>query len=507
MTYIKMEGIKIKRRIFSLFLIFSIIFTGSPGLALEEDYIESNENELIVKFKEVDGSADKYSSLADDSESIDSHTRLIRVGDEDLDGLIEKLEKDPSIDYVERNYIYKQTSLPNDPYYHHLWHLDNIQAESAWRQVTCDQEELVVAVIDSGIDPSHPDLKNRIAQGGYNFLEDSWNIYDYNGHGSFVAGIISAEANNSYGITGLAGQSNIKVLPLLVSDFKGDSTVYDIVRAIDYSIEQDVDVINLSLGGPNYSQAFKDAIDRALRADIVVVAAAGNEALKANDIFYPASYEGVLSVGATDKNNKRADFSTYNDYLDLVAPGHNILSTSPASKFSYGSGSSYAGPMVSATAALLRGANPNLSVEEIGDILISTAEDLGSPGKDPYYGHGLVNMERAINLALERLGPPRGYEDFSSITAREDQVLRVKFNFDLDEESLDDNIFISSDPYGRKKDSNYSLEFESNGKNIVHLKARNTWDRGYIYLFINDRVRSIDGRQHRSKLRVKIFVE
>lgn len=499
-----------------MFLIFTILFTGLPSLALvdgdmQKDLSENRENELIIKFKEDANSTEStssYSGLEAGPQEIDGLTRLVKLEEADLDGLIESLEKNPRIEYVEKNYIYRQASIPNDPYYPYLWHLDKVRAKDAWSLLEEEhEEEVVVAVIDSGIDYYHPDLVNRIVPGGYNFFNNSRDFYDYSGHGSFVAGIIAAEANNNYGITGLAGEANIKLLPLSVFDYRGESTVYDIVRAIDYSIEKGVDVINLSLGGPSYSYAFKDAIERALRADIVVVAAAGNEALKGNSIFYPASYDGVLSVGASNRNNERATFSNYNEFLDLVAPGEDIFSTYPSSSFSSGSGSSYAGPMVSATAALLKSLNPELSVDDIRDILTETAEDLGPLGRDPYYGYGLLNMERALASISSPSDDLKGYRDLEEINAGDQQVLRVEFNYELDKTSLEDSIFMSSSSSGSTRDLSYSIKLDAREKNIVYLLPKGRWKPGYNYLFITEGVRSLDGRQHRESLRIKVLVD
>lgn len=115
------------------------------------------------------------------------------------------MELEPSIDYVEENYIYKQNSIPNDTYYSELWHLNNINTKDAWEQIKYNENEVVVAVIDSGIDYSHKDLEDRIVDGGYNFLYNDDSIYDYDGHGTFISGIIAAETNNDYGIAELAG--------------------------------------------------------------------------------------------------------------------------------------------------------------------------------------------------------------------------------------------------------------------------------------------------------------
>lgn len=516
------------RKLFTLFLIITMIFTSfniiavsnenqipDQNIELEKQLMDNMGNEIIIKFKQgfnskrsVD-SLSNYSSLGNNFKELDSLTKLVSVESSDIEETIQLLEDDPGIEYVERNYIYKQTRIPNDTYYNSLWHLGNIKAERAWNQINENGNSAVVAVIDSGIDHSHIDLRNRIAPGGYNFLHNSTDIYDYDGHGTFISGVISAEANNNYGITGIAGNNNIKILPLRVSDYEGMSSVSNIIRAIDYSISKDVDVINLSLGGTDYSHSLKDAIQRAIKANIVVVAASGNEALLGNPIIYPASYNGVISVGATDMNNNRAEFSNYNNYVDIVAPGQFIYSTYPYSTFDYGSGTSYSTPMVSATAALLRSIDPMLNVGEITKLLTTTAKDLGRIGKDPHYGYGLLNMEEAVKSVLKTpvSGVTKDYKDYQSMNVHSSKIFKIEFNYDIDVNSLNDNIFMSSDEKGETINYNYDLNIDINNNKIVYVRPLDNWTKGYNYLFINDKIMSVDGKIHKEKLRIRIFVE
>lgn len=369
----------------------------------ENSLIEMKENQIIIKFRNTNNSLnentvlEKYSLDKETVKDLAHNTKVIDSRDNGkVEDLIKKLENEPSVEYVERNYIYKTQTAPNDTYYRNLWHLNNINAEGAWDRINEKSDEVLVAVIDSGIDYNHKDLVNRIAPGGYNFLYNNSSLQDHNGHGTFVSGIIAAEYNNNYGITGLAGGANIKILPLIVSNYQGVSCSTDVIKAIDYCISKNVDVINMSLGGSNYSLALFESIQRAINAGIVVVASSGNSALEGNPIMYPASYDGVLSVGSTDRYNKRSNFSNYNRYVDLVAPGEGVYSSYPSNSFCYMSGTSNSAPMVAATAALLKSVDPKLSVNDISRILTETAKDLGSQGKDYYYGNGLLNMEEAI---------------------------------------------------------------------------------------------------------------
>ena len=250
-----------------------------------------------------------------------------------------------------------------------------------------------------GIDINHPDLQGRILEEGYDFLNNSFTMTDQNGHGTFIGGIISAIQDNYIGIAGIAGNANIKILPLKVANKKGEATHIDIIRAIDYAISEGVDIINLSLGSPVYNVAYNDAIQRAIANNIVVVSSIGNQGNLDNPINYPAAYPGVISVGSIDITNTRAKFSNYNNYLDIVAPGVNIFSTKINGQYGYGHGTSFSSPMVAAAASLVKLANPSLNVEEVKEILVSSARDLGDKEYDIYYGYGALDIDLAVRKA------------------------------------------------------------------------------------------------------------
>lgn len=284
------------------------------------------------------------------------------------------------------------------------WGLNAIRAEAAW-DVTTGDPRVLVAVIDTGVDMTHPDLGANIdSRGARNFVEPGQPPDDDFGHGTHVAGIIAGVGDNVQGACGVAYRA--RILPIRVLGADGTGTTWNIVSAIEYAVERRCRIINLSLGSPDFSALEAEAIARASAAGIVVVAAAGNEAGDGNYLEYPASYEGVVSVGAVGPDFKRAPFSNYNSWVSVVAPGVDIFSTiperfSPNIPYGYLSGTSMAAPMVAGTAALLFSQNPRWTASQVQDRLKRTARDLTPPndqvpGFDVFHGAGLIDAGRAL---------------------------------------------------------------------------------------------------------------
>jgi uncharacterized protein YjdB len=228
---------------------------------------------------------------------------------------------------------------------------------------------------------------------------------DPNGHGTSVSGVIAAQVNNGTGVAGIAGEFDVDILPIRVANYKGESYVSDIIKAIDYAISKQVDVINLSLGSNQYSSLENAAIQRAASAGIIVVAAAGNEAADGNPVSYPASYENVISVGAVNQLNKRSSFSTYNAYVDVAAPGEGVWTTTLSQGYGYVNGTSFASPITAGVLAMAKGLNPDLTVEGATELIHKTADDLGEAGFDNEYGYGLVNAKRVVDTVLASTVP------------------------------------------------------------------------------------------------------
>lgn len=284
------------------------------------------------------------------------------------------------------------------------WGVDRIDANLAWSSST--GVGVKVAVIDTGIDNGHPDFKNANGNSrvilGATFVTGTKSAKDDNGHGTHVAGTIGA-SNNSIGVVGVA--PNCTLLAVKVLDRTGSGYMSWVIAGIDWAANNGAQVINLSLGSSTGSQALKDAVDRAVANGVVVVAAAGNNGDKGNAASYPAAYDSVIAVGATDSYDLVAPFSNYGLYLDVAAPGVSVLSTWKGGGYVTASGTSMASPHVAGTCALViakgvtdvnaDGVANNLDVRLL---IQSKADDinyLAYPGWDQYIGNGLVDSQES----------------------------------------------------------------------------------------------------------------
>ena len=284
--------------------------------------------------------------------------------------------------------------LAEDPHRPSQWSLDRTTFEAA--SDTVGSSQAIVAVLDTGIRGTHEDLAGMLLAGA-DFVDGSGSgLVPDHFHGSHVAGVVAAASNNGKGITG-AGAS-LRVLPVRVLNSSGSGSSADVADGIIWAADHDADVINLSLGSTSNSIVVEAAIDYAVSRGVVVVAAAGNSGNVGNPTMYPAALSSVMSVAAVGTADLRADFSAHGSWIDITAPGVSILSLHNGSddNYAYANGTSMAAPQVAAAAALLRAADPSLTVTEIRNLLHATAEDLGAPGRDNDHGYGLVDPAAAI---------------------------------------------------------------------------------------------------------------
>lgn len=361
---------------------------------------------------------------------------------------VKRLRADPVVEYAEPNFIRHAFALPNDTFYPLQWHYQLMNLPQAW-DVTTGSNSVIVAVIDTGVLPTHPDLSTRLIA-GYDFISDAARALDGDGidadatdvgddpqsasssfHGTHVAGTIGAVTDNSTGVAGVMWQSQIMPLRVLGA---GGGTDADIAQAIRYAAglsnssgtlpAQRADVINMSLGGPGYTQTVQDAISAARTQGVIVVAAAGNE--NVSTLSYPASYTGVISVAAVDMNAQKAPYSNYGTAIDVAAPGGNaiadlngdgyqdgVLSTAGNDAgslfYRFEQGTSMAAPHVAGVIGLMLSVNPNLTPTDMDQLLAGTHPDttrritwdLGTTGRDDLYGHGLLDAAQAVIAAQE----------------------------------------------------------------------------------------------------------
>ena len=370
---------------------------------------------------------------------------------------LRKLRNDPSVAYAEPNYIRRALAVPNDEFYKFQWHYPAINLPQAWDVATTRGQGTIVAVIDTGILKGHPDLQGQLVD-GYDFISSASNAADGDDgrdadpedpgdgnrpgessyHGTHVAGTVAAATNNTKGVAGVAW--NAKVMPLRVLGKQGGSDV-DIIEAIKFAARLTngsgtlppikADVINMSLGGSGSSQTTQDVITAARAAGVIIVAAAGND--NSSQLFYPASYAGVISVSAVAYDLKRAPYSNFGSEIDIAAPGGDTSadlngdnfadgvlsllkddSSNPAKfNFVFYQGTSMASPHIAGVMALMRGVNSTITPNQVDDLISSgkITTDLGTPGRDNIFGHGLVDANKAVVEAKNVGGggpPPTG---------------------------------------------------------------------------------------------------
>jgi serine protease len=297
----------------------------------------------------------------------------------------------------------------DDPLRPLQWNLDMARAAEAWRVTT--GADVLVAVIDSGVEAAHPDLAGNVIAGP-DLVDGDATPNDANGHGTHVTGIIAAHAGNGIGVAGAAPGARVLAIRALDADGRGDTDT--VARGVDAAVAAGARVINLSLtAGPTAVQlllpgnALTDAIQRAIDAGVVVVAAAGNNALPICE--QPQLGSGLVCVGAVDRQAQRSGYSNYGIRVDLVAPGGDvwdgIVSTFPGGGYAELAGTSQATPMVSAEAALLL--SLGLSAPQAIDRILDTTRDLGDPGVDLTYGHGLIDIGAAVGAPRPPASAPR----------------------------------------------------------------------------------------------------
>ncbi len=248
------------------------------------------------------------------------------------------------------NWITSMGGIPDvclaDPAGDYQYHHDLIGSYAAW-SVTTGSPDILVAVIDTGVDYRHPDLAGRVV-GGWDFIENDSDPSDGNGHGTHVAGIVAASMGN--GVAGGGVAPGVSLLAVRTMDEKGSGSNYAIARGIDYAVGQGADILNMSLGGVAYSTAMEDAVRRAYEAGVTVIAAMGNEGT--NHLVYPAGLDHVVTVGASNIGGRRASYSNYGAWCDITAPGTKIWSTENGGGYVQMSGTSMATPVVAGAAAL-----------------------------------------------------------------------------------------------------------------------------------------------------------
>ena len=335
--------------------------------------------------------------------------------------------------YAEPNYIANAAlAVPNDPSYAADWGMDKVRAVEGWTAYPgsyATSGGAPVAIVDTGVQSTHPDLSGRVDTTAGADCTGSANTCiagsagDDNGHGTHVAGIAGAATNNGTGVAGIAFSS--RLIPVKVLNSSGSGTYASIANGINWAVSKGARVINMSLGGTGYSQTLCDAVAAAVQSGVVVVAAAGNS--DSSVASYPAACPGAIGVAATDSSDARAGYSNFGaPNVFVSAPGSSIYSTYYNSAYATLSGTSMASPFVAGLAALLVGQVPTRTPGDVKQLLATTSDKVGGAtyGSDPYgtcsgctwnadFGYGRIDAARALGVAAPPPPPPPG----STVTA------------------------------------------------------------------------------------------
>lgn len=357
-------------------------------------------------------------AAATDNEIDLNHIYRLRLApDADILRIVENLNANPAVAYAEPDYLAHIIATPNDPLYSGQWGLTQINAPAAW-DVTTGTTDVVIAVVDAGLDTSHPDLAGQLWTNpgeiagnsvdddnngyvddihGWNLVDDNANLSDNTGHGTEVAGVIAAATNNGQGVAGVCW--NCRLMIVKVTQPGGVANYSDIAAGVAYAAQKGAEVINLSLGGYSDSATLRAAIEIASQT-AVVVGGAGND--NKSDPFYPAAYDDyVLAVAGTTSSDTKVGTSNYGTWVDVSAPGEVITTTFSGGGYGPTSGTSMAAPFASGLAGLLRSLHPGWSADMVRAQIIHTTDDIDSlnPGYEGKLGSGRIDAGQAAATA------------------------------------------------------------------------------------------------------------
>jgi thermitase len=309
--------------------------------------------------------------------------------------VVAKLSRNPHLKYAELDRRVRSSLAVNDPYAGSEWHLAKVGAGTAWD--TSQGTDIAIAILDSGVDTTHPDLQPNLVA-GYNMYDNNTNVSDVCGHGTAVAGTAAASSNNGIGVAGVAGKA--RIMPIRVAYFDAASNncyayYSTIANGLTWAADHGARVANASFGGVAGSAAIQSAARYMKNKGGLVFVSAGNAGIDENI----APTTTMIAVSATEKNDVKTSWSSYGSFVALSAPGAGIWTTSKGGIYQAWNGTSFSSPLAAGVAALMMAAQTSLDGSRIEQLMFSTALDLGAAGRDPLYGHGRVNAAAAVKAA------------------------------------------------------------------------------------------------------------
>ena len=322
---------------------------------------------------------------------LNTHVVDLPAGADEL-AAMKEMRKNRRLKHVELDMAVAHAASVTDPSYASSWALPKIQAPSAWD--SANGSGVTIAILDTGVDITHPDLAANVVP-GWNVFDNNADTTDVHGHGTTVAGVAAMAANNGKGSAGVAWGA--KIMPVRISDPNGYAYWSTVAQGIYWAADNGAKVANISFNGVSGSATVQAAAQYMRNKGGVVIVAAGNsgtmESIAAND--------SILTVSATDQNDARASFSSYGAYVDLSAPGVSLYTTMKGGGYANASGTSFSSPVVAATAALMLAANSKATPADVDKYLTSKSLDLGTTGKDQYFGYGRVNAAAAVQAVKQ----------------------------------------------------------------------------------------------------------
>ena len=476
------------RKIFTLTLILSFILQTigtSPVIASQTDGIKNekikvdqkfkeipNDYNYLIKFKDDDGKKKVKKNIEEKGGKINKEFKNLKVIRASITvDLLTELKNDPNVETIEQDFAVE--SLGDVERETIPWGVDKVSSTIAHHEGITGKG-VKVGIFDTGIN-QHTDLN---INGGVSFVDGTDSFKDDNGHGTNVAGIMASLINNQ-GIIGVA--PSVELYSVKVLDSSGNGRYSSIIQALEWAIENKINIINMSFGGSEKSKILEDALQMAYDNNILIFAAAGNDGKASNDtILYPAKYKQVVAVGAIDKNEVRAEFSSVGPDLELVAPGVDIESTLSDGLYGNKSGTSMAAPHATGVAALLWSKDINLTNQTIRDLLDQSAVGLGD--KD-LYGNGLVNARYALEF----------YNDYADVKAgkvdKATKVKKQKFPASNEHKSADPSVTAagivesytldSPHPYSNNYDDGWTVVKPGASNIRVHfsyIEVESGWD-------------------------------
>ncbi|MBV6459532.1 MAG: Thermophilic serine proteinase [Fimbriimonadaceae bacterium] len=350
-------------------------------------------NEVLVKFRAGREAIGRLVSTSFGGQVVEelADLKVHRIQLAEGTGVMEAvafLGSRPEVEFAEPNYIARASLTPNDTYYAgYQWNMPKIQANLAW-DYTQGSSNVVIAIIDTGVQSNHPDLSGKVTA-GYNYVSNNTNANDDNGHGTHCAGIAAAKTNNATGVAGVG--FNCRIMPVKVLNSQGSGSFSAIANGINFARTNGAKVLSLSLGGTSGSSTLSTAITNAWNSGCVIVAAAGNSGNTTPN--YPAYYSSCIAVGSTTSTDTRSSFSNYGaSWVDVAAPGSSIASTYRNSQYVIMSGTSMSTPHVAGLAGLLYSyLGTGTSNSTIRSRIENNCDNVGT-----WVAKGRINCRRAI---------------------------------------------------------------------------------------------------------------